>query len=194
MKAQKIGNKRSGIIYKFLRASASLREFFVFLFIIATGLRADVSMPPVFSDHMVLQQGVTLAIWGSASPGERISLSFAKMNESTVADSYGNWRITLRPLPSMPAPLMMVINGKNRIEINDVITGDVWICAGEGNMAFPLSDASSGKEADDKVYDPKLRFFEEAEPANLTEGSSSASHKKIKGHWVVCCVRPTRTD
>jgi sialate O-acetylesterase len=186
MQAQKIGNKRSGIIYKFLCASASLREFFVFLFIIGTGLRADVSMPPVFSDHMVLQQGVTLPIWGSASPGERISISFAKMNESTVADSSGNWRITLRPLPSMPAPLMMVINGKNRIEINDVITGDVWICAGEGNMAFPLSDASSGKEADDKVYDPKLRFFEEAEPANLTEGSSAASHKKIKGHWVVC--------
>ena len=186
MHAEETGNRSSGIIFKSRCVSVHLLKIFLVFCLIGICLRAEVTMPPIFGDHMVLQQGVTLPIWGSASPGERISLSFGQINESTFADSFGNWRITLRPLPATAAPLFMVINGRNRIEFDDVIIGDVWICAGEVNMAFPISEASAGKDIDDKIYDPKLRFFKEGEPASLTNGKSAGTYKKMKGHWVVC--------
>ena len=95
-------------------------------------LRADVTLPAIFSDHMVLQQGVTLPVWGWASPGERVIVTVADRVEETAADSRGYWRVTLRPLPKSSEPTSFVINGKNRLEITDVIIGDVWMCAGEG--------------------------------------------------------------
>ena len=186
MQAQEIGSKRSGIIYKFLCVSAPLRGFFVFFFLIGTGLQADVSMPPIFGDHMVLQQGVTLPVWGTASPGERVTVLVGNLSKETVADSSGKWRITLRPLPSSPEPLVMVINGKNRIELHDVILGDVWICAGEANMACPLSEASQGKESDEKIADEKLRFFQYDNDCKLNKRTTEAKATQKQGHWVVC--------
>jgi sialate O-acetylesterase len=56
-------------------------------------------MPAIFGDHMVLQQGTTLPVWGSAAPGERVSVSFADRHGETVADATGRWRVTLRPIP-----------------------------------------------------------------------------------------------
>ncbi|MCE9587249.1 MAG: sialate O-acetylesterase [Verrucomicrobia bacterium] len=178
-----------GICLKSLCASAPLREFFVFLWLSGMGLHADVSMPPIFGDHMVLQQGVTLPVWGSASPGEHVSLSVGNLSEETVADASGKWRITLRPLLSSSAPLVMVINGNNRLELHDVIVGDVWLCAGEANMAFSLSDATVGKESDEKIADEKLRFFQyentvELKNAHGTQVGTQAVPRK--GRWVVC--------
>jgi len=175
-----------GICLKSLRASAPLREFFVFLCLSGIGLHADVSVPPVFGDHMVLQQGVTLPVWGSASPGEHVSLSIGNLSEETVADAFGKWRITLRPLPSSPDPLVMVINGNNRLELHDVIVGDVWVCAGEANMALPLSDAPIGKESDEKIADEKLRFFQydySLDKDGIQFGTKAGTRK---GRWVVC--------
>jgi len=180
-----------GICLKSLCASAPLREFFVFLWLSGMGLHADVSMPPIFGDHMVLQQGVTLPVWGLASPDEHVSLSIGNLSEETVADHSGKWRINLRPLPSSSEPLVMVINGNNRLELHDVIVGDVWVCAGEANMAFPLSDAPIGKESDEKIADKKLRFFQyenilELNRAHGTQVGTQSVHRK--GRWVVCSL------
>ena len=161
------------------------RAFLIFL-VLLNPLRADVSMPPIFSDHMVLQQGVTLPVWGSASPGEHVSVLVGNLSGETVADSSGKWRITLRPLPSSPEPLVMVITGKNRIALHDVILGDVWICAGEANMACPLSDAPQGRESDEKIADEKLRFFQYDNNSNLNEAKTEAKVAPTQGHWVVC--------
>jgi len=182
MQTQETGNERSGIIFKFLCVPASLRELFVFLFLIGTGLHADVSMPPIFGDHMVLQQGVTLPVWGLASPGEHVSVSVGGLSAETMADSYGKWRITLRPLPMSSDCLVMVVNGNNRLEFHDVIVGDVWICAGEANMAFPLSHVPNGKESDGKIADEKLRFFQYETNADQIAPADS----RDRGHWVVC--------
>ena len=108
-------------------------------FIGVAEVEADVTMPPVFGDHMILQQGMTLPVWGSASPGESISVSCSGRYAETRADDAGRWRVTLRPLLTSFDQVNLVVNGNNRIEINDVIVGDVWICAGEGNMQMPLS-------------------------------------------------------
>lgn len=115
-------------------------------------------MPSIFGDHMVLQQGMTLPVWGKAAPGERVSVLIGSRSGSVTADAAGNWRVTLRPLPLKGEPLVLIVNGEgNRLEMGDVIAGDVWICAGEGNMAWPLSDAEGGRER--TARDPGMRFF-----------------------------------
>lgn len=137
-------------------------------------------MPAIFGEHMVLQHGVTLPIWGWADPGEHVMVSFADRYEETVADSHGNWRVTLRPLLKCEEPTILVINGNNRIEIDDVIVGDVWICAGEGNMSFPLSDAASGVGNRESLKDRELRFFV------MEKHAARSPDHHGEGHWSVC--------
>lgn len=121
-------------------------------------LHAEVTLPGIFADHMVLQQGMTLPVWGKAAPGERVSVLIGSRSGSVTADAAGNWRVTLRPLPLTGEPLLLIVNGeRNRLEIRDVLAGDVWICAGEGNMALPLSDAEGARQRN--VQDPGMRFF-----------------------------------
>jgi sialate O-acetylesterase len=162
-----------------LCASAPLREFLLFLCLLCAGLHAEVTMPAIFGDHMVLQQGTTLPVWGFAAPGEHVSVSYEGRQGEAVADASGEWRVTLRPLPYSKSPGNMVINGSNRIEFRDVIVGDVWVCAGEGNMAFPLSEATGGKQAA-AITDRGLRCFTPVSRVSSRPGS------KGSGGWVVC--------
>jgi sialate O-acetylesterase len=164
----------------------SSRSFGIFCFpiisfcFLALNLRADVTLPAIFSNHMVLQQGVTLPVWGWAAPGERVIVTVADRCEETIADSRGCWRVTLRPLAKSIETTTLVINGKNRLEITDVIIGDVWICAGEGNMDFPLSSATTGIGDPEMLRDRDLRFF------IVSKQRSTGREKVGSGHWIVC--------
>lgn len=130
----------------------------VALILLISPLRAEVTMPEIFGDHMVLQQGMTLPVWGKASPGEHVSVLLGNRSASAIADAAGHWRVTLRPLPPGEGPFDLIINGEgNRLGFRDVITGDVWICAGEGNMASPLSVSRNGRSPSDRMLG--LRFF-----------------------------------
>ena len=149
-------------------------------FLAMSWLRAEVTLPAIFGDHMVLQQGTTLPIWGKAAPGEHVSVRIAGRSAETQADESGKWRVTLRPLPPSLTSQTLLIEGKNRIEIQDVLIGDVWICAGEGNMKFPLSDAGGGKDSPGATVDRELRFFIEGSQADPQADRQGA------GEWVVC--------
>jgi len=164
---------------EFLRIFAPLRGFLPFLCLFCTGVHAEVSLPAIFGDHMVLQQGTTIPVWGFAAPGERVSVSYAGRMGETVATSSGRWRVMLRPLKYSKTSESMVINGSNRIEFHDVIVGDVWICAGGGNMGMPLSEASGGTEASSKG-DLGLRCF------TPTSHGATRPDRKGSGGWVVC--------
>ena len=98
----------------------------------------------------------------------------------TVADAAGQWRVTLRPLPSSFDPQTLLIEGNNRIEIRDVLLGDVWICAGGENMEFPLSRAADDKESPERVADLGLRFF------SVPKEGSLRSQRLGGGEWHPC--------
>ena len=142
-------------------------------------LHAEVVLPSIFGDHMVLQQGTTLPVWGKASPGENVTVSIAGRTVKTVAALDGNWRVTIPPLSASASSTTLVVSGKNLIEIQDVLIGDVWVCAGEGNMKFPLSESSNGKETQGEPADHALRFF--CIPTNL----SADSGYQPRGRWVI---------
>jgi sialate O-acetylesterase len=95
--------------------------------------RADVKLPPFFSDHMVLQRDAKAPLWGSAAPGEEITVRFRDQQKKTTADPAGNWRVELTGLKA-GGPDELTIAGKNTITLKDVLVGEVWVGSGQSNM------------------------------------------------------------
>jgi len=99
--------------------------------------RGDVKLPGLFSDHMVLQQGMRVAVWGWADEGETVTVEFRGQKKVTTAE-HGRWKVHLEPLKA-GGPDLLKIKGNNLIEIQEVLVGEVWICSGQSNMEWPLS-------------------------------------------------------
>ena len=103
---------------------------------------ADVQLNPVFSDHMVLQEDKPLKIWGQAAVGEKINVALQSQKKSTVADAKGQWSVLLTPLKA-GGPFVLTVSGKNKLVVNDVLIGEVWVCSGQSNMEWPLGKSAN---------------------------------------------------
>jgi len=97
-------------------------------------LRADVKLPPFFSDHMVLQRDGRAPIWGTAAPGEAVTVKFRDQERKATADDKGSWRVVLEKL-KVGGPDELTIAGTNTLTLKDVLVGEVWIGSGQSNMA-----------------------------------------------------------
>jgi sialate O-acetylesterase len=95
-----------------------------------------VKLPPFISSHMVLQRGMNVPVWGTAAPGEKVTVTFRDQEKSATADAGGRWRVKLDPLAPGPAASLTVA-GRNTLTLTDVLVGDVWVGAGQSNMAKP---------------------------------------------------------
>jgi len=131
--------------------------------ILATGLSAwaDVQLPPLFSDGMVLQRDLPVPVWGTADPGENITVSFAGQNLTTKTDSAGKWMVKLESLKTSNTGREMIIRGNNTCAIKDVLVGEVWLCSGQSNMADSFN-RNKGKQIDpDELREvaPGIRFY-----------------------------------
>src|SRR5438270_2430183 len=99
--------------------------------IIATGLcltpplRADVKLPAVLSDNMCIQQDLEVPIWGTADPGEQVTVTLNDQSPSTTADQNGRWMVRLKPVKA-GGPVKIAVHGNNDIEINNVLIGEAW--------------------------------------------------------------------
>jgi sialate O-acetylesterase len=102
---------------------------------------ADLKLASVFSDHMVLQRERPVAVWGWADAGEAVTVSFAGQSKSTIAASDGKWMLKLDALKASVEPLVVTVNGKDdrKVEVMDVLVGEVWLCAGQSNMAMTVN-------------------------------------------------------
>ena len=122
-------------------------------------LHAKVLLPDVVSSGMVLQQGQKVPIWGEADPGEEIMITFAGQKKRTVADKIGTWLVRLNPLHANSTPATMSIEGHNKIELTDILVGEVWLVAGQSNMQRLLSETANGDAAIAAANYPTLRLF-----------------------------------
>ncbi|MCL4202329.1 MAG: hypothetical protein KJ000_07525 [Pirellulaceae bacterium] len=95
---------------------------------------ADVQLPAVFSDRMVLQRDLDVPVWGRAAANEQITVRFREQTKTTTADDQGRWLLRLDPLEA-GGPDRLVVEGANTIALEDVLVGDVWIGSGQSNMA-----------------------------------------------------------
>ncbi len=109
----------------------------VLVLVLSCVARADVKLPAVFGDHMVLQRDVPLAVWGWADPGEKVTVTLGEQSKTATAGQDGRWKIKLDPLPA-GGPHVLKVQGKNTLERSDVLVGEVWLCSGQSNMAMTV--------------------------------------------------------
>ena len=116
----------------------------------ASAARAELRMPKIFTDHMVLQQQMPVAVWGWADPGQKVTVSILAASQSAIADANGKWRLELPALKAAmtadkPAALV-IASGKDRIELKDVLIGEVWLAGGQSNMSrsVEIKDSTPG--------------------------------------------------
>jgi sialate O-acetylesterase len=119
---------------------------------------AEITMPTLFSDHMVLQQGMEVPIWGTADDGEVVTVEFDGQLEVTTAMG-GEWMVTLAPMLSSNTPSDMVITGDNVITITGVQVGEVWVCSGQSNMVWKLIDSDGAEQAIEDSGNHNIRLF-----------------------------------
>ena len=130
----------------------------VFLLLTIQLLMANVSLPYIFSDNMVLQRNSKIPVWGFASPHEKVSVSFKNQTKSTVADQNGNWKVNLDQ-EKEGGPFTLTIKGNNEIVFKNVLVGDVWLCSGQSNMEWALSSSEGYKEELNQKEFPLIRHI-----------------------------------
>ncbi|MBI2844281.1 MAG: sialate O-acetylesterase [Armatimonadetes bacterium] len=118
---------------------------------------ATVTPNSLFSDNAILQQGMSVPIWGTAGDGEKVTVFFQDQKVSTVARN-GKWMVRLKPLKS-GGPFEMTISGENTVELKNILVGEVWLCSGQSNMWWPIDYSGDKQQAKAEPRDPLLRVF-----------------------------------
>jgi sialate O-acetylesterase len=118
---------------------ASTTRLFLCLLFVAQSIAAiaQVRLPQLISDGIVLQRDTKVKVWGWAKAGEKVSVKFAAKRYKTTTDVHGKWSITLNPIKA-GGPYSMNIDASNHIAINNILIGDVWFCSGQSNMVLPM--------------------------------------------------------
>jgi sialate O-acetylesterase len=147
---------------------------------ILPSVRADVKLPAIFSDHMLLQQDLAVPVWGWADAGEQVSVSFAGQTKTTQAGADGAWTVKLDKLAASGQPRAMTVQGKNTHTVQDVLVGEVWLCSGQSNMAMTVSRAKDFAQEQLAARLPQIRTFKEA------SNGAPAPQRACNGRWEVC--------
>ncbi|UGU18202.1 sialate O-acetylesterase [Sinomicrobium kalidii] len=169
-----------------------MKPFFlslVVLLFVCTPLKAKIKLPALVGDHMVLQQNAEINIWGWADPGEAITITPGWQSEkvSTSANTEGNWKVTVAT-PAAGGPYEIVLEGKNKITLSDVLLGEVWICSGQSNMHMPVGKYEDSwktgvmnyeKEVKEADY-PQIRLF------TVALKTSDSLQNDVEGNWQAC--------
>ncbi len=122
-------------------------------------LNADVKVPAIFGDNMVLQLGRPVPVWGTAAPGEQVTVTFAGQTKTATAGADGKWRVNLDPLKVSKEPRALTIAGSNTLRFNNVLVGVVWLCSGQSNMEWTLQKSQDGDKEIANSSHPLIRLF-----------------------------------
>jgi sialate O-acetylesterase len=154
-------------------------------------LSAQVSVPRIFSNHMVLQRGIDIPVWGNATAGAEIVVELANSHVKTKANDLGNWMLRI-PKFEAGGPYKLTIyelaNPNVKIEFNDVLIGDVWLASGQSNMEWQVQQSKDAKNEIRNANYPNIRFF------NVPHDKSLTPEPDIRnGSWKVCDTNSVKT-
>jgi sialate O-acetylesterase len=147
--------------------------------------QAAVTPNPLFADHAVLQAGTAVPVWGTAAPGEAVTVELAGQHATTAAGADGRWRVSLGPLAA-GGPFTLTIAGSNKVVVSDVLVGEVWIAGGQSNMERQLGPRAGQQPIDDWEKEaaaadhPQIRQFLVAQEKSLMPVAA------VRGAWTVC--------
>ncbi len=142
-------------------------------------VEANVKVPSIFGSNMVLQRNQKNPVWGWAEAGEKVVVTIAGQSHSTTADANGNWQVILNPL-SVGAPHQLIITGKNRITLKNVLVGEVWLCSGQSNMAMRVNSSDDADIERLTANYPKIRLI------TIPNVGIQEPQKDFVGEWSVC--------
>lgn len=141
---------------------------------------ADVRLPRLFTDGMVLQRDTQFPVWGWADKGERITVEVGSNRRVTTADSSGRWVLTMPPLRASAEPMTLAVHGRNRVEVHDVLVGEVWVCSGQSNMEWPVSATKDAEVEIASARDAAIRMF------TVARAASASPADDCEGSWQKC--------
>ncbi len=128
-------------------------------------LQAKVRLPRLLSDNMVIQQGVKFKVWGWADKRERVSVSLDGNTAKTTALDSGSWQCELPAMKGSERALELTVTGTNTLKVKNILVGELWVCAGQSNMAWVMRLAKNGAEEVKNANNPQIRFFLTRGPA-----------------------------
>jgi sialate O-acetylesterase len=143
-------------------------------------IQAEVKVAGIFADNMVLQRDEPVKIWGWADKNENIEISFNGQIVKTKAKKAGTWEITLSPM-TFGGPYAMEIKGKtNRIRLDNLLIGDVWLCSGQSNMEWTVEQSANAEKEIAAANYPEIRSF------RVPKGIKNEPIANFNGKWEVC--------
>ena len=149
---------------------------------------AELALAAPFRDGLVLQHGKPLPVWGTAYPGEQVTLELNGQSKSTAADRDGRWSVQLDPLPVCAEPATLRATGENTVLVRDVLVGEIWLCSGQSNMNFPLVGARDAAREIAEANYPLIKYFDvqssiSQEPLELAEGAWRTCSPETAGQF-----------
>jgi sialate O-acetylesterase len=177
-------NKQGSLIARFILAITIVAG-------LAAGLSAEVRLPALIGDHMVVQQDKPVAIWGWADRGEAVTVLFAGQEKKAVAGADGAWRVVLDPLKAEAAksPLEMTVRGAkgSAIVVKDILVGEVWVCSGQSNMEMNFTWLPSPSPDVLRADHPSMRLF------LVPRRTSDVPRDDVAAKWEACSPDTART-
>ena len=151
----------------------------VLLILAATSVQADVQLPAIIAENMVLQRDQVLPIWGKADPGEQVTVKQGDQTTTTTTNADGR---SLVKLPAMKAggPHTLTISGKNTITLKNILIGEVWVCSGQSNMEWAMKNVNNAKQEMVAADHPQIRLF------HVQHKRSSTELDDLTGGWNEC--------
>lgn len=162
-----------------MKTLQSLISLTVFTCVLSVGT-ADVSLPSIFSNNMVLQQQKPIRVWGWADAGEKVTVEFGGESQSTVADKHNKWAVTLSPCEASNRPAVLRVIGNNTIAFKNVLVGEVWVCSGQSNMVWKVRYCDNAKKEIAEADYPEIRLY------SVSREVSVAEAENCRGQWVEC--------
>lgn len=159
------------------------KELLSLLYIfMALSLKANIRLPNILSSNMVLQQQSKTKLWGWAAPGEKIKIRCSWDNSfiETSADGNARWEVDVHTSKA-GGPYTITFQGYNRIQLENILIGEVWLCGGQSNMEYSYNQGiSSIRDEFKQLSKLKIRFF------NIPKTTSRTPQDNVEGQWTVC--------
>ena len=155
-----------------------LLSFFLLLFSYCAFAWAAPSPASIFGEHMVLQRDRPIPVWGTAKPGEIVTVSLSTGTHAAgTTDDSGRWKVMLPAMPSGGPFIMKIENHDGAVVLRDVMIGEVWLFSGQSNMTFPLERASNANTAIASADHPDIRLF------TVSKASALQPQTQLNGSW-----------
>ncbi len=129
--------------------------------VITFNVSAQLVMPSIFSDNMILQRDAKIPVWGKTAPEAKVTVSFHGQKKVVAADKEGNWKVYLSPIYADDNPQKMLIESDDsKIIFANILVGEVWLCSGQSNMGSPLKNTCEAQKYIAEARDSRIRFFQ----------------------------------